>query len=154
MILEPTPQIFHFSPIYLPWNDGLDAMIFVFWKLSFKPTFSRSSFTFIKRFFSFSLLYTITMVSSAYQVVGLSHSDLDSSLWVIQFGILPDVLCIEVKQARWQYTALTYSFPILNHSVVPCLVLTIASGPAYKFLRRQVRWCGIPISWRIFHSLL
>ena len=28
----------------------LDAMILVFWKLSFKPTFSLSSFTFIKRF--------------------------------------------------------------------------------------------------------
>ena len=31
---------------------GLDAMIFVFWMLSFKPTFSLSSFTFIKRLFS------------------------------------------------------------------------------------------------------
>ena len=31
---------------------GLDAMIFVFWMLSFKPTFSLSTFTFIKRLFS------------------------------------------------------------------------------------------------------
>ena len=31
-------------------------------------------------------------------------------------------------------------FPILNQSVVPCPVLTIASWPAYRFLRRQVRW--------------
>ena len=30
----------------------LDAMIFIFWMLSFKPTFSHSSFTFIKRLFS------------------------------------------------------------------------------------------------------
>ena len=29
----------------------LDAMIFVFWMLSFKPAFSLSSFTFIQRFF-------------------------------------------------------------------------------------------------------
>ena len=42
-------------------------------------------------------------------------------------------------------------FPILNLSVVPCLVLTVASWPAYRFLRRQVRWSGIPISLRIFH---
>ena len=41
-------------------------------------------------------------------------------------------------------------FPILNQSIVPCLVLTAASWPAYKFLRRQVRWSGIPISLRIF----
>ena len=31
---------------------GLDAMILVFWMLSFRPTFSVSSFTFIKRLFS------------------------------------------------------------------------------------------------------
>ena len=30
---------------------GLDAKIFIFWVLSFKPTFSISSFTFIKRLF-------------------------------------------------------------------------------------------------------
>ena len=45
-------------------------------------------------------------------------------------------------------------FPIWNQTVVPCLVVTIASWPAYRFLRRQVRWSGIPISFRIFHSLL
>ena len=37
-------------------------------------------------------------------------------------------------------------FPILNQPIVPCLVLTVVSWPAYKFLRRQVRWSGIPIS--------
>ena len=45
-------------------------------------------------------------------------------------------------------------FPIWNQSVVPGPVLTVASWPAYTFLRRQVRWSGIPISLRIFHSLL
>ena len=38
-------------PNYLPWSDRTDAMILVFWMLSFKPTFSLSSFTFIKRLF-------------------------------------------------------------------------------------------------------
>ena len=36
-------------------------------------------------------------------------------------------------------------FPIFNQSIVPCLVLTIASWLAY---RRQVRWSEIPISLR------
>ena len=45
-------------------------------------------------------------------------------------------------------------FPIWNQPVFPCPVLTVASWPAYRFLRRQVRWSGIHISWRIFHSLL
>ena len=43
-----------------------DAMIFVFWMLSFKPTFSLSIFTFIKRLFSFCSLSAIRVVSSAY----------------------------------------------------------------------------------------
>ena len=42
----------------------------------------------------------------------------------------------------------------LNWIVAPCPVLTVASWPAYRFLRRQVKWSGIPISWRIFHNLL
>ena len=41
-------------------------------------------------------------------------------------------------------------FPILNQSVVPCLILTVASWPAYRFLRRHIRRSGIPISLRIF----
>ena len=45
-------------------------------------------------------------------------------------------------------------FPVWNQSVFPCPVLTVASWPAYRFLRRQVGWSGIPISLRIFHILL
>ena len=45
---------------------GPDAMIFVFWILSFQPSFSLSSFTFIKRLFSSSSLSAIRVVSSAY----------------------------------------------------------------------------------------
>ena len=44
---------------------GLDAMILVFWMLSFKPTYSLSSFSFIKRLFS-SSFSAIRLVSSAY----------------------------------------------------------------------------------------
>ena len=45
-------------------------------------------------------------------------------------------------------------FPIWNRSVVPCSVLTVASWPAYRFLKRQIRQSGIPISFRIFHSIV
>ena len=45
---------------------GPDAMILVFWMLSFKPAFSLSSFTFIKKLFSSSSLSAIKMVSSVY----------------------------------------------------------------------------------------
>ena len=42
-------QCFHCFPIYLPWSDR--TMILIFWMLSFKPTFSLSSFTLIKKLF-------------------------------------------------------------------------------------------------------
>ena len=41
-------------------------------------------------------------------------------------------------------------FLIWNQSVVPCPVLTVASWPAYRFLRRKVRCSGIPISLKNF----
>jgi len=44
------------------------------------------------------------------------------------------------------------SFPIWNQSIVPCLVLTVASWPSFRFLKKQVRWSVILISLRIFHS--
>ena len=44
-----------------------------------------------------------------------------------------------------------YSF---SYSVVPCPVLTAASWPAYRFLKRQVRWSSIPISFRIFQFIV
>ena len=43
-----------------------DALILVFWMLSFKPTFSLSSFILIKRLFCSSSLSVIRVVSSAY----------------------------------------------------------------------------------------
>ena len=45
---------------------GPDAMILVFWMLSFKPIFSLFYFTFTKRLFSSSLLSAIRVVSSVY----------------------------------------------------------------------------------------
>ena len=53
------------SPIYLPWSDGTRCHDDLSFLLSFKPTFSLYSFTFIKRLLS-SSLSAIRMVSSAY----------------------------------------------------------------------------------------
>ena len=71
---------------------GPDAMILVFWMLSFKPTFPLSTFIFIKKLFSSSSLSAIRVVSSAAEVVGIFPDNLDSSLCFIQPSILHDVL--------------------------------------------------------------
>ena len=57
---------FHCFPIYFPWSDGRRRMIFVFWMLSLKPTFSLSSFTFIKRLLGSSSVSAIKVVSPAH----------------------------------------------------------------------------------------
>ena len=57
---------FHFFLFCLPWSVGTGCHILLFWKLSFKPAFSLSSFTLIKRFFSYYFLSTVRVVPSAY----------------------------------------------------------------------------------------
>ena len=71
VILEPkkiksvTVSIVSSSICHL--SDGTRCQIFlVFWIFSFKPAFSLSSFTFIKRLFSTSSLSALSMVSPAY----------------------------------------------------------------------------------------
>ena len=57
---------------------GPDAMILVFWMLSFQATFSLSSFTFIERLFSSSSLSALRMVLSVSEVTDISPRNLDS----------------------------------------------------------------------------
>ena len=133
---------------------GQDAMILVFWMFSFRPTFSLSSFTFIKRFFSSSSLSAIRVVSFAYLRLLmflpaiLIPACASSSL---AFHVIYSAYKLNKQGDNTQPWQIP--FPIWDQSVVPCPVLTIVSWPAYRFLRRQVRWSGIPISFRIFHSL-
>ena len=144
---------------------GTDAMIIVFWMLSFKPTFSLSSFTFIKKLFSYSLS-AIRVMWSAYL-----------KLLIFLPAILIPACASSSPAFLMMYSAYTLNkqgdniqswhtpFPIWNQSVVPCPVLTVASRPAYRFLKRQVR-CGLvfpslsefstvycdPHSQRLWHS--
>ena len=123
--------------------------------LNFTPTFSLSSFSFIKRLFSSSSLSAMRVVSSAY---------LRWSIFLL--AILIPACASSSPAFLMMYSAYKLnkqgdniqpwrtSFPIWNQSVVPCPVLTVASWPAYRFLRKQVRWSGIPISLRIFQFVV
>ena len=105
---------FHFSPIYLPWRDGTRCKDLVFSMMSFKPAFSLPYFILIKKFLSSSLFPAVKVVSSVYLRLWYFFHQSWLYLWVIQPGIWHDVLCIEVKEAGWQYTALMYSLPSLE----------------------------------------
>ena len=116
------------------WSDLAAAAAFIF-----------------KRLFSSSSLSAIWVVSSAYLRLLIFLSTI----------LIP--ACVSSSTAF----LMMYSAYKLNkqgdniqpwhtgtQSIVSCPVLTVASWPAYRFLKRQVRWFGMPISFRIFHSLL
>ena len=137
---------FHFSPFYLPWSDGIRCHNLRFWMFSFKSGFSLSSFTLIKRLFTCSSLSAIRVVSSTYLrlliflLATLIPACASSSP---AFHVIYSVYTLNKHGDNIQpwHTP----FPIWNQSIVLCLFLTVAPLHAYRFLRRQVRWSGIPI---------
>ena len=203
---------------------GPDAMILVFWMLSFKAAFSLSFLTLFRRLFSSSTFLPIRVVSFAYlklliflpvtfilacfiqhgilhdaqeagKVVWYSHLFMKFLQFVVMhtvkgfcvvseaeldffcfwnsfaFSMIPWMLAIWSLVSSSLAFCMMYSgyklnkqddciqpwstpFPVLNQSVVPHPFLTVASLPACKFVKRPVRWSGIPISLWIFHSFL
>ena len=123
---------FHCFSIYLPWSDGIRCQDLVFWMLSFKPTFSLSSFTFIKRLFSPSSLSAIRVVSPVYLRILVFLSALlipacassSPAFHMIYFAYKLNKQGDSIQPWRTL-------FPIWNQSVVPCPVLTVASWPAH-----------------------
>ena len=122
---------------------------------SLKLALSLSFFTFIERLSSSSLLSAIRVISSTY-------------LRLLMF--LPPILILAYNSSSPAFLMMCSAyrlnkqgdsrqpchslFSILNQSIVPYRVLTVASWPGYRFLGRQVRWSGIPDSLRASHSLL
>ena len=134
---------------------GLDAMILVFWMLSFEPTVSLSSFTFIKRLFSSSLLSAIKVVSSVYlRLLIFLLAILIPAYALSSLAFLMMKSAYKLNRQGDNIQPWCAPFLIWTQSVVPCPVLTVASWPAYRFLRRQVRWSGIPISLIIFQFIV
>ena len=139
---------FHYFPIICHEVMGPDAMILVFW------TFSLSSFTFIKRLSS-SSLSAIRVVSSEYlRLLIFLPANLIPAYASSSPAFLMMYSAYKLNKHSDNIQSWRTTFPICNRSVVPRPVLTVASWPAYRFLRRQVRGSDIPMSSRIFYSLL
>ena len=154
---------FHFFPFYLPWSDGTGCH-----DLSFlNAEFQGSLFTLLfhphqealkkKKRGSLALLHFLPLVWCYLQIWGC---------WLLLLAVLIPACDSSRLAFHMMYSAYKLNkqgnstqpcytpFPILNQSVVPHLVLTVASWPIYRFIRRQPRWSGVPVSSRIFHSLL
>ena len=126
----------------MPWS-----LFFEYWVYECWAAFSLSSFTFIKKLFS----------SSSLSAIGWCRLHI-WGYWYFSPAVLIPAFTSSSPAFLMMYTAYKLNkqgdniqpwpapFLIWNQSVVPCPVLTVASWPAYKFLRRQVRWSGIPIS--------
>ena len=135
---------FHCFPIYFPWSEGTRCHDLHFLNVELYPTFSLSSFTFIKRLFS----------SFSLSAIKVGH--LHMRLLIFLLAILIPACASSSPAFLMMYSAYKLNkqgdnikpwrtpLPIWNQSIVPCPVLTVASWPAYRFLKRQVRWSGIP----------
>ena len=73
-----------------------DAMILVFWMLSFKPTFSLPLSLSSRASLVLYFLHKGDVIC-IFEVIDISPVNLDSSLWFIQSSISHDALCIWVK---------------------------------------------------------
>ena len=144
----------------MKWWDLMPWSLFL-WMLNFKPAFSLSSFTFIKRLFSSSSLSAIKVVSSTYLrwltcllAILISACASSSLAFLIMYSA-----CKLNNQGDSTQPWCT-SFPILNQSIVPYLVLTVASvlhigfsgdGKVvwYSLLFKNFPVCGDPHSQRL-----
>ena len=142
VILEPkkikSVTISTFSPSICHQVMGADAMILVFLMLNFKPAFSLSSFTFIKRLFSSSSHFAFRVVLLAYRLV------------IFFLDILIPACASSSPAFHLIYSAYKLNkqgddtqpcctpLPMLNQPVVPSLVLTIASYPACIQVSQEV----------------
>ena len=103
VVLEPPKNkvchCFHCLSIYCHEVMGPVAMILVFLMLSFKPVFSLSSFIFIKRLFSSSLLSAIRVLTSVYlRLLIFQPAILIPACASSSSSIPHDVLCIKLNK--------------------------------------------------------
>ena len=135
VILEPrkikSATVSTVSPSICHEVMGPDAMnVLVLLMLILKPTFSLSPFNFIKRLFRSSSLSAIRVMSSAYLRL----------LIFLQAILIPPcassspaflMMCSAYKLYKQgdNIQPCCTPFPIWNQSVLPCLVLTVASWP-------------------------
>ena len=102
----------------------------------------------IRIIFSWRHLSCWNPLSASKQCLKSHHSfrrSLPSVMFYVQVNLKTnEFICLLSCLSVFCLLSLTYRlprpFPIWNQSVVPCPILTVVSWPAYRFLKRQVRW--------------
>ena len=131
---------FHCFPIHLAWSDGTGCYDLRFLNVEFKPAFSLSPFTVIKRLFSSSSLSAIRVVSSAYL-----------RLLIFLLAILIPACASSSPAFHIMYSAYKLNkqgdniqpwctpFPIWSQSAVPCPVLSFFISKVFLFVNLRVK---------------
>ena len=115
--------------------------------LSFKLAFSLCSFTLIKKLLSSFSLSAIRVASSAYlRLLIFLSVILITACYSSSLAFCMMYSAYKLNKLGDNIYPRGTPFPILNQSVVPCKVLTVASWLTYTFLWRQVRWSSTQIS--------
>ena len=135
----PPYKVCHCFPIYLPWSGGTRCHNLSFLNVEIQVSFfSQSSLTFIKRLFNSFLLSVIRVVSSAYmRLLIFLPAILIPACASSSLAFHMMYFAYELNKQGDNIQPWRIPLPILNPSIVPCLVLTIASWSAYIFLRRR-----------------
>ena len=144
-------------PFYLPWSNGTewnDVSFFLCWvssiRVSHCPLSPSSRGSLVPLHFLPLKTYPLHIWGCWYFSQN-SWSQLMSHLawhfvwWTLHVSYISRVVIYSLDILLSQFGTSVF---------LPCPVLTAASCPAYKFLRRQVWWSGIPIILRLFHNFL
>ena len=153
VIFESTKIKSLIVPIFLPWSDGIQCHDLSFLNVELKANFFTLLFHFHQEALLFFTFYHKGGVICVSEVIDISPSKPEAcASFSVAFCMMYSAYKLNKQGDSIQpwHTP----FPIWNQSVVPCAVLTVAPWPAYRFLKRQFRWSGIPISFRNFHSFL
>ena len=135
---------FHCFPIYFPWSDGTRCHDLLFLNVVLSQHFHCPLSLSPRGSLVVLCFLPLELISSAHL-----------SLWVFLIAIL--ILACDSSSPAFHMMSSAYKlnnqgdsiqprrtpFPIWNQSIVPRPVITVASWPAYRFLRRHVRWSSI-----------
>ena len=137
---------------------GMNAMILMYWMLSFKPAFSLSSFTFVKRLFSTSLLSPIRVVSSAYlrllifllALLITACASPSPTLYIV-YDVSSLFCFVGTETASWKYCLFVWSF--FFSSTLIYLPFGVYHHPAVKNKALVIRTQVIVLSFKKLFSL-
>ena len=144
---------FHCFPICLPWSDGpkchdLSSECWVLSQLFHSPLSLSSRGSLVLHFFCSVMSSTYLRLLIFLLPVLIPDCASSSPTFLMMYS------AYKLNKQGDNIQPWCTPFPIWNQSVVPCPVLPVVSWPAYRFLQRWFRWSCIPISLKIFHSLL